>query len=424
MILYFKTSNNLSFNDEICFTTVAGKYPFTNTETKVREEELKDNLIPIEKYKVNLVRSSVIYGANATGKSNLLLCIIKAIDFIEENFSNSNSSEYLGQYFSESFNRLNLLNSKKPISICFGFIVDDNQFEYSFSFSGERILAEQLHEYKSQKPTEHFSRTFDEISNSYTWKFSKYFTGERDKVKSITNERSLYLTVGSVSNLPVCESVFGWFRDKIFPAYNPEQPGNVDDYMTLKWMHDSGGMKDLVLDQLRIADFGIIDFKIKVIDKAKEELEVKTVHNSIGENGEIVPVELYYYQESEGTKRFIAWIGYWIALMNMDKVILIDEFGISMHSLLSKHLLSLVNEILPEGRGSKAQLIFTTHDTNLLTRELFRPDQIWFTEKDSIGNSKLYPLSDFKLLKGKNLETTYLQGLYGGIPHLKRKDNE
>jgi AAA15 family ATPase/GTPase len=93
-----------------------------------------------------------------------------------------------------------------------------------------------------------------------------------------------------------------------------------------------------------------------------------------------------------------------------------------MHPLLSKYLLELMVAKWDNGLPSTAQLIFTTHDMELMTEELFRPDQIWVAEKDNIGNSKLYPLSQFKLLNGKNLKTTYLQGLYGGIPHFKTEN--
>ncbi|MDB5283341.1 MAG: RloA protein [Bacteroidota bacterium] len=419
MLLYFKTSNNLSFNEEVTFSTIAGNYKVTNELTGEREDELPQNVIPIEKYKVNALRTSVIYGANASGKSNLLVAILHAALFIQDNFTKSNEPSYLSSNFEGFYNKNNAANLSRPVTFSFGILINEVQFEYHFSYNNERVVAESLYEYRTQKPIEHFDRIFNEKKKIYEWRFSKYFTGEKETVKNITNQYTLYLTVGSVSKLSICEQVFKWFDSTVDGSFDIDHPGSITDTVILKGMSESKFIKELVLEQLKIADFSIIDFEIEV--EKENELRVTTIHKSIGIDGNDSTARFdYFREESIGTRRFIGWLGFLISMMAGGKVVLIDEFGTSMHSLLSKHLLQNINGFAK----SKAQLIFTTHDTNLMTRELFRPDQIWIAEKDSFGNSKLFPLSEFKLLKGKDLKTTYMQGLYGGIPHFKTKVDE
>lgn len=423
MLLYFKTSNNLSFNEEVTFSTIAGNYKIKNEVTGEREDELPQNLIPIEKYKVNALRTSVIYGANASGKSNFLFTIRNAVHFIKHNFTLSSNDDFLFFQFFDFRNRNYESNISRATQISFGLLIDGIQFEYQFTYDTGGIIEESLYEYRTQKPIEHFYRKYNH-GDLYDWRFSKYFSGEKDTVKNITNRYSLYLTVGAVSKLPVCEKVFFWFSSKIQFHFNTDQMDGIDDSEILKSMHQDKEIKRFVLEQLKIADFGIKDFDIHLKEDGSIQ-SVVTSHRGLAENGnEILVFFKYFEEESKGTRIFIGWLGYWLDIIKNNKVALIDEFGTSMHSLLSKHLLLAINSKFGNDKPSTAQLIFTTHDTNLMTRELFRPDQIWIAEKDGLGNSKLFPLSEFKLLKGKDLKTTYMQGLYGGIPHFKAVPDE
>lgn len=163
---------------------------------------------------------------------------------------------------------------------------------------------------------------------------------------------------------------------------------------------------------LKEADFTIVDLVIK--ETKEGTIRGATVHKTVDLDGNESYMEFDLTYESAGTNRFIAWIGVWIDVLEKGLTLLIDELGNSMHTLLSKHLVSEFHTI--ENKGG--QLIFTTHDTNLMTQEIFRRDQIWIVDRDKLGNSLLYPMSDFKIKKGKVLENSYLQGTYGGIPHI------
>lgn len=398
MLLYFKTSNNLSFQNEVEFSMVAGNFT-----------EHKENIIPIEKYKINALKSSVIYGANASGKSNLLKSIANGVEFIQDSFT----STKVFDVFSNHFNKNNEINQTIPSKYVFGILIDGIQFEYSFSLDRERIIEEELIEYRTQKPIYHFKRFYDKIEKIYKWAFSNHFTGKKDTVKEITNSRTLFLTVGAFTELPIAIKVLDWFRENIRWSIDFFSPGKQSIDFTLKWIKRNPEFKSVVLEYLQEADFTIIDL---IIEEDDFGLEAKTFHKTIDLNGnESISKFDLSTQESAGTNRFIAWIGIWIDVLLEGKTLLIDELGTSMHTLLSQHLINLFHK----QNKHQSQLIFTTHDTNLMTQEIFRRDQIWIVEKDRLGNSELYSLSDFKIKKGKVLENSYLQGVYGGIPHIQ-----
>jgi uncharacterized protein len=399
MLLYFKTSNNLSFQDEIEFSMVAGSFT-----------EHPENFIDIEKYKVNVLKSALIYGANASGKSNLLHAISNGIIFIQNSFLNSKSFDQMPFFHNLNDER----NEIKPTHYVYGILINSIQFEYSFAFNNERILQEQLLEYKSQKPIQHFNRQFNVASGIYDWNFSSHFTGKKETVKDITNHKTLFLTIGSQTELPVAIHVFNWFNLGIVWSINSNSPGNLSLDYTLKLIRDYPHFKQEIINSLQMADFNIIDI---LVEETSAGLKGTTLHKSLNLEGiaTSTPFDLTF-QESAGTNRFIAWIGVWIDVLRKGQTILIDEFGTSIHTLLSKYLISEFHS----KSNSKSQLIFTTHDTNLMTQEIFRRDQIWMVEKNKLGNSNLYSLSEFNIKKGKVLENSYLQGAYGGIPHIQQ----
>ncbi len=397
MLLYFKTFNNFSYQDEVTFSMVAGAYT-----------DHLENTINVEKYKIKTLKTSVIYGANASGKSNLLKAITNGVVLIQNSFIDSKSFQQMPFFH----NLTNEKNESLFTYYVYGILIEGIQFEYSFAFNQNQILEERLLEYRSQKPIQHFIRKYNTVTNVYDWNFSSLFTGKKETVKDITNSKTLFLTIGSQTELPVAIKVLNWFKFNIVWTINSDSPGNLNPDYTLKYILENPNHKETILKWLQEADFTIEDI---LVEESIAGLKATTFHkgrNTAGE--EILTAFDLTSQESAGTNRFIAWIGVWIDVLKTGKVLLIDELGNSMHTLLSKHLISEFHS----KNVNNAQLIFTTHDTNLMNPELFRRDQIWIVDRDKLGNSKLYPLSDYNIKKGKILENSYLQGVYGGIPHI------
>ncbi len=395
MLLYFKASNFLSYQD-IYFSMIAGSY-----------NDHPENIVHLERYGVDVLKSAMVYGANASGKSNFLKALVWSVWFVRKSFATDTT---LPAFVNENHEN----NLTKPISFTYGLLVDQTYFEYFFSIDNEKILEEELSEYRSQKPIQHFHRKYDTNKNGYDWVFSKRFSGEKETVKNITNVQTLFLTIGSQTNLPIAEKVFRWFNEDLLWSIDNISPGSINIDHTLKGMKHDQAFKEAILKEIKNADFFIDDLILKEDnDKKLKAYSIRTVTDEFGKEREIM-FDLDA-QESVGTKRFIAWIGPWIDILNHGKVVLIDELNNSLHTLLLQYLIKKFHTDNHTG----AQLIFTTHDTNLMTQELFRRDQIWIVDRNKEGDSQLSPLSDFKIKKGKVLENSYLQGVYGGIPHIQ-----
>ena len=165
--------------------------------------------------------------------------------------------------------------------------------------------------------------------------------------------------------------------------------------------------KQMLIDFLSAIDTGITDI---IYDDSEKTVLFETVHT--GKDDEEYFLNLY--SESEGTIKSIMFFIYARAAILSDKSIFVDELNIKLHPLLLKFIIDLFYE-----SDSKAQLIYTTHDTTLMDKKFFRRDQIWFVQKDQFGYSELSALSDFKVRSDASFEKDYLAGVYGGIPFLK-----
>ncbi|MDP2386412.1 MAG: ATP-binding protein [Bacteroidota bacterium] len=405
MLLNFKTSNNRSFNEELDFSMVAAHY-----------EDQPDNIIPVPKYKINILKSSVIYGANASGKSNVLKAIADGAVFIRTSFREGSEAGKMPFRYNKHFKK----NEKGVTFYQYGILIDDSHFEYYFSINSERIVEEKLLEYHTQKPITHFHRKYDTETGSYSWKkFSKFFLGEKESMKNIANlnHKALFLSICAEGKLPVAEKVITWFREKLVWVIDNNSPGSFNVNLTLDMIYENEEFRKNILKRLSNADFIIKELKLDLISKEGkgQKYNVNSYHSALDEEGKEYDAEFNFFtEESTGTRRLLAWLGIWSLALDKGWTILIDELGNSMHTLLSKHL---VNEF-SLGNKNQSQLIFTTHDTNLMTPQIFRRDQIWIVDKDRMGNSNLSSVSDFKVRKGHVIENSYLQGLYGGIPYI------
>jgi AAA15 family ATPase/GTPase len=142
-----------------------------------------------------------------------------------------------------------------------------------------------------------------------------------------------------------------------------------------------------------------------------KSIRVQAVHRKLDGSGNVA---FEMKDESEGTRRLIQYAGGWLKVLQDGAVLFFDELDVSLHPAITRFLISLFNN--PEQNLDGAQLVFSTHDTNLLDKDLFRRDQIWFTEKDKKEETRLYPLLDFSPRQDDNLEKGYLRGRYGALP--------
>ncbi len=386
---------------------------------------------------LRLVTSAAIYGPNASGKSNLL----KAIQVLKNLVIKSASRMQTGDKLPVEPFKLNRETAKKPSSFEVIFIRDDIRYEYGVSLNRERVFEEWLIAYPNEIQQNWFSREYMpdnptfEPNEGYKWSFGKGLKGEKKRIQRFVRSNSLFISHAAQNNHPQLTEVFDFFQDEInIPIYNH---ANIE--FTLSRFDEDHNFPFLVAKLLSEADIDISGIKIdkkpiseeinsfyKEFFKQKIEqnergnitiheinkIDVITIHKMNDSHQE---VEFDLLDESDGTQRLFEIAGYWLYVLQYGEVIFIDELDRSLHPVLSKALIKMFNN--PEINRNNAQLIFTTHDTTLLDDETFRPDQIWFTEKDN-SMTKLYSLFDFRPREHESLQKGYLLGRYGAIPFI------
>jgi uncharacterized protein len=413
MLINFKIKNFRSIKDEIILDMQA-------TKDKTSKEQAV-----FEVGKIAFLKSAAIYGPNASGKSNILKAFAVFHKMILESMLRSNMNIDLpNEYF-----KLNSETENKPSFFEMKFLISDTVFVYGFEINKKKVCAEWLKQEKGNKIL--FERIEQEIRSN-----KNYFQEATAALKKQTAERVLFLSILAANNGEISKRIVD-FVHKI-NIISGAQRGNTLDFSFGQFLNNlkiSERMKEFVLK----ADFGVVDIKANekmilakqiqnIPDKFKEALfkedskiaerSLKFLHKKYNNNKEEAgnePLD-FFAEESDGTQQMFALSAPFIDTLENGKVLFIDEIDASLHPLLCQYLISLFNS--KEKNTKNAQLIFTTHDISLLKEELLRRDQIYFTDKNKIGSTELFSLSDISERKGVDFAKRYLEGRYDALPYL------
>ena len=422
MLVEFTVANFRSFQDAMTLSMVAA-----NLVAKDKTVDTS-NLIKTDS-EISLLKTAVIYGANASGKSNLLKALLFMKSFMVNSSKESQSTDKIGV---EPF-KLGLYGETSPSHFELVFIMDGIRYRYGFEADRNRVSAEWLYYVPSSRETSVFSRKDNVIA------VSKKFDAEG--IDKRTRNNALYLSVCAQFNVPLAEKILAWVSDKL----------NV-----LSGLHDhhyrnyTAGSCDTDANRLRISslikalDTGISGITVerntlgidslpsampeelkKLITRGSDsftQVSVKTTHKKYGNDGSFVGEEEFDMDENEsdGTQKLFTLAGPLLHALKEGEVLLIDELDSRLHPLVTLAIIRLFSEV--ESNSKNAQLIFVTHDTNLLDKSLFRRDQIWFTEKNRYGATSLYSLAEFKIRNDASFGSDYIKGKYGAIPFIGSLD--
>lgn len=422
MFVEFRVRNFRSFRDEQVLSLVAS-----------RDKTLDENCV--QEGDLRLLRGVAVYGANASGKSNL----IKALGFMRDTILES--ADYKpGRKLGLAPFLLDSRSSHQPSMFEVTFYHEGVRYQYGFEVSTTRIEEEWLFAYPKGPAQKWFSRAFNKDESKYEWNYSSFFKGEKTRLAEKTRENALFLSVAAQWNHAQLTAVYGWFRDNLRVVDSKHNLRPITAEMLLP-SHEDGATEatpsDAVGFLLQEADLGISgvtvkkkkvdvdaivfpegmpsEIRSKILRNLEEQLDVQVLHKNL-ETGEDVSIPLD--EESDGTQEFFKLIGPWLQACAWGISVFIDELEASLHPLLARRLVEMIQH--PEINSERAQLVFTTHDTTLQDPELLRRDQIWFTEKDEAGATRLCPLSDYSPRKGEAIQKGYLSGRYGAIPMLER----
>ncbi|MCB0105426.1 MAG: ATP-binding protein [Caldilineaceae bacterium] len=415
MLVEFATKNFRSIKERQTLSMVS-------TSSK----ELRDsNTMPILSNKQSLVRSAVIYGPNAAGKSNL----IKALKTMEEIVLESAQGQR-GDKLPVIPYSFDPATATMPTEFNIVIVCDNVRYDYGFAATPERVVEEWLLAYPKGRAQSWIDRKYNPTTECYEWGNTEKLIGPRHLWQEATRSNALFLSTAIQLNNKQLQPIFDWFNSTIRFL-----DSNVSPSLSVRLADSVEGKNDLI-PFIQNADFAISDIEVQhekfnpesipgdfpnalreqLVERLKdaETVNIQTVHR--GPNGDVYSLDMD--EESEGTKAFFAFAGPWLDVLKNGWVLAVDELDSSLHPLLVKHLVQMFHN--PQINKNGAQLIFTTHETSILSQEVFRRDQIWFVEKDEFNATSLYPLSDFSPRKGvENLESGYLRGRYGALPYFR-----
>ena len=414
MLVEFRVKNFRSLRDEHVLSLVASK-----------DKTLHDTHTLSTGFKAapHLLRSSVVYGANASGKSNL----VKALQYMRGVVLESATVVQPGQHFLVQAFRLDGGSATQATAFEVTFILNGVRYQYGFAMTPERIVNEHLLVYKAAKPQHWFTRHFDDKSGKDEYEFGTGLKGAKSVWEGATRPNALFLSMAVQLNSDALRPVFDWFANRLV-ILNEQAPLNPQ--ASIQMLGRPEGRRQ-ICDFLAAADTSIADVEVvtrKVpgqsvhVDLVAGKTEVKSeeVEEHQLRFSHVTPQGRAVFDlmdESNGTRNLLFLAGPVLDVLSRGLTLVVDELDTSLHTLLVRELVRLFHQ--PAVNTGGAQLIFTTHDTSLLDApDLFRRDQIWFVEKDADQASRLVALSEFSPRKNEALERGYLMGRYGGIPLL------
>lgn len=432
MLIEFRFKNYRSFRDEAVLSMEA-----------VGLSSFKKSLI--EQNKMKLLPGAAIYGKNGGGKSNVIRAFWLGVQFIRnaQRIQHEKASVPVVPFLLDDY------SANNPTEFAFDYIADGIKYWYSFEATKEKIIRESLyHAPKGQKALV-FSREQQKFN----------FTEDKARRKLISEtvaENQLFFSVACTMNDAVCTKAMKWFREDIFFSRDytdiPQQ--------LLEYSGDSN-MLNAISEYAKAADFGIeemqfeienkeidgaIDFPENIPEGMKSALtsfiqilsetsnnsegklkmsqvKAQSKHKGILENGEAGLFKLELEDESDGTRKLMSLAPAIESVLKRGGVLLVDEIERELHPMLVNFIVAKFQSKNSNPNG--AQIIFTTHNTELMNLELLRKDQIYFADKNrNDGSSELYSVTDFMTKTADNIRKGYLAGKYGATPDLEIEEVE
>ncbi|MDR0872327.1 MAG: ATP-binding protein [Prevotellaceae bacterium] len=398
MIKEFTVGNFLSFKEK---RTISFKAQSIS--------DLPENKL-IKFGKKKFLPSVVIYGANSSGKSNLITALqrMQKMVWLSVKLNPSDELNYSPFLLSD--------DGEKPTFFEIVFVIKEQCYKYGFEYNKTEIVKEWLFIQKSTSYKPLFLRTIEGIGV-----FDEFEEG-KEKEKFTENNR-LFISLVAQMGGNTSKQIMEWF-EQFFVTTGLDNK-YVEDF-TIEMFHKNlAGIKESLqlYEKLQLGFNEIETVENKDGDK-KKIITLNTKHNVYDNKGKVVGKISWNKDkhESEGTKKIIGLSGVIFDILFNSKMLIIDELDAKLHPLITMQIVDLFNN--PTTNPNGAQLLFATHDTNLLSNEIFRRDQVWFTEKDEIEQTDLYSLYSFHFPDGTrirndaNLEKNYIRGRYGAIPYI------
>ncbi|OAN47840.1 AAA family ATPase [Magnetospirillum moscoviense] len=414
MLIRFGITNHLSINEP--------------QELSLAASSLKDEsaglIPPLRTNAPPLLPAAVLYGANASGKSN----IVRALRFFRDAVLNSHRESEPGKVIGRAAFRLTAEAEQRPTRMDADLIVDGVRHHYGFEASNDAFVAEWLYAFPAGRRQMLFER------NDQVFTFGRALKGRNRVIADLTRKNSLFLSAAAQNDhadlTPLWSAVQSWSFDTNVRVnareFNSHYALQAPDRRIVAFLSDIGtGIIDIETKKEALSDDDQAKLKAVVtaiadLAGAQPEPALSVIPNVnlvsfIHQATDGTPVRFSPMDESDGTRRLVVLMDAIFRALDSGSLLVVDEINANLHTKAAEAILALFSDRATNPKG--AQIVATTHDTNLLRAPFLRRDQVWFTEKDEGGATHLYPLSDFRTRTGDNFEKGYLKGRFGAIPY-------
>lgn len=371
-----------------------------------------------------LLAATAIYGSNATGKSNVVRAIGTVATLVRISFRDTTALPKLIIPFA-----FNSKTTQQPSEFDISFIIDNIRYQYGFSADKKQIYSEWLYSFPTAKAQTLFVREWSSKEKTYFYKFGRQYKGDKNKLIGITTPTTLFLSTAGSLQQETTKLIYNWFEKLAVIGVE-----GIPDFYTINAIENKVVKKEEVIDFLLNADFNISDFTINktefqsnqlpenMPDSLKKLIEGNSKNHyryDISSDHLInnIKYSLAYNDESSGTRRMFSYAGVLLQALKEGGVVFLDELNNFLHPILVRYIISLFGST--KKNPLKAQLIFTTHETSILTTDFIRRDQVWFCDKNQQSETELYSLQEFSTRKTDNIERSYLAGRFDAIPLVK-----
>ena len=416
MLLRFGVENHLS---------VRGRQELTLAASSLKDH--REALIPCDAVDSGAVLPAVvIYGANSSGKTNF----VNAISTMQNMVLWSQIGGAPGGGVPRREFQLDRRWSERPSCFDIDFVIDGVRYHYGFEATDAEFTSEWLYEFPKAHRRKMFERNRDEFE------FGRSLKGQNNIIKKLTRRNSLFLSAAAQNGHAQLSRFYKYFHDMTFTSSTSIPGTEASEQFAM------GGSDVRVIEFLKAINTGVIGFRRNEVGIPTEQQEIRSrlealITNAVGgkvkvniedseDEEEIVEIELAHLgaggevvhldlsRESAGTRRLMVILSQAFQALDRGLLIIVDELDASLHTYAGEAIVRLFCSPVANRKG--AQLIATTHDTNLMMSGELRRDQLWFAEKDVEGATELFSLSDIRTRKGDNYELGYLQGRYGAVP--------
>lgn len=419
MIIEYSVGNYTVFKETARLSFIASNYDKTTLEY--------ENIQQLSEQNLRVLRTAVIHGANASGKTKLF----ESLAFFRKFVLGSSKESQIGQEIPIKPFMLSESTKNEPSEFEIIFLHERALFRYGFEVTRKQVLSEWLFYKPEGREYQIFYR--DTIQHTLET-HAKYFKkGNLLQAENMVRDNALMLSVAAQFNDVLCSSVLEWFQQGMSVISSLGDSAYAGYMIKMK---EQPLFRQEMLNLLKMADFAILDIRAHVYEQPglvqevsgkADQMELasptcETEHYKYDANDAIVGKTLLSLDEDEshGTRRFLSLAGQMLDALERGKTLFIDEFDARLHPNLVLALYSLFTS--PSTNPKGAQLVVSVQNTIFLQSNRLRKDQIWFVEKDACEASRLYALSEFKSVqvrKSENFESNYLQGKYGAIPYIQ-----